>query len=75
MVIASEDEPEGPPLLSAARDNCSGPLSLLPPAPAAAPGGGGGAAAGYGERLASAQGRGAVAAVLTEALGELLQLI
>jgi hypothetical protein len=62
--VLPEGNPEGAALLEAARDNCCGPLSLLPPAGLA-----------HGEGLASAEGRAVLAGVLSEALTELLMLV
>ena len=61
------EDPESAALLEAARENCSGALSLLPPPPAVA--------GGHGERLASAAGRAALAAALSDALTELIMLV
>lgn len=64
MLVLPEQDDEASAMLDAARDNCAGALSLLPEAAALA----------HGEGLASTAGRAAIAALLTEALRELLLL-
>jgi hypothetical protein len=64
VVLVSEDEPEGAALLDASRENCTGALSLLPPAGLR-----------HFEAVASEGGRATLAGLLAEALGELLLLV
>ena len=65
VLILQEEDPEGAAMLESARENCAGALSLLPQSAGLA----------RGEGLASAEGRAAIAALLTEALTELLMLV